>query len=925
MDFKAIEQKWQKEWDKAKVWEVEPNKNKKFYLTVAFPYPSGPMHVGHVRTYTVPDIIARFKRAEGYNVLFPMAWHVTGTPIVGAVNRLKAKEPRQMRVLKEIFRLTDDDLKKLDTPIGYARFFIENDYIPVMRLLGLSIDWRRQFLTADPEYNAFVSWQHRKLYKAGLEHEGRHPVKWCTNEKNPVTTHDLLEGEEAEMQELVLIKFKFDSKYLVAATLRPETIYGQTNMWVNPEISYVEADVDGERWVVSKECAEKLSHQGKKVEIKDEILGKNLLGKKCWAPGIEREIPILPATFCDPNFGTGIVTSVPSDAPWDWIALQELKKDKKWKNIAEGIKPIEIIETERYGRLAAIKACEERGIKSISEKAKIEEATRDVYKDGFHKGRMIAGEYAGMAVSKAKEAVKQQLIESGKASTMWDFSEPVRCRCGAKVIVAIDRSWFIDYSNRSWKKRTKEAFDKMQLIPEHTKMDYEHAIEWLKEWPCVRNYGLGTHLPHDEKFMIEPLSDSTIYMAYYTISHLVKNCKLYDEFFDYVFLGKGDLGKIEKVTGLNKSQIEKARKSFLYWYPLDWRTSAADLIQNHLTFMVFHHTAIFPEQFWPRGIVVFGMGLLESQKMSSSKGNVILAKDAIAKYGADVVRLFLMLSAEPWQDFDWKEKEVEQYKEKVEKWFEYIRLLKGAGKEGKIGRVEKWLASEVNRIVRDATECLERWQIRKAGLAVFFEFWNMLKWYCRRTEPNKKILKDVIDIWLKLLSPYMPHLTQELWKEMGNQGFVHETGWPQADVKAIDLRLGLGERLIERTLDDIREIIKLKGTPKEIKIYIAPEWKHHIYKIVMDAIEKKRILKDVLSDPEIRSRPNVVEYVKKLFKEGKPVEMLSSMEELETLKSAKEFFEKEIGCKVEIFEAEKHKSERALKAEPGKPGIELCF
>ena len=199
MNFKKIEEKWQKRWEEAKIFEAEPSEKKKFYITVAYPYPSGGMHVGHLRTYTVPDVIARFKRMQGYNVLFPMAWHVTGTPIIGALKRLKAREKKQLYVLKEVYHMTDSELESIEKPMDFARYFIDNHYKIGMRSLGLSIDWRREFTTNDEHYSKFIEWQYLTLKKMGLIKKGLHPVKWCLNDKNPVTTHDLLEGEDADI------------------------------------------------------------------------------------------------------------------------------------------------------------------------------------------------------------------------------------------------------------------------------------------------------------------------------------------------------------------------------------------------------------------------------------------------------------------------------------------------------------------------------------------------------------------------------------------------------------------------------------------------------------------------------------------------------------------------------------------------------
>jgi len=450
--------------------------------------------------------------------------------------------------------------------------------------------------------------------------EGKHPVKFCTVEKNPVTTHDLLEGESAEMQEWTLLKFKFEDCFIIAATLRPETMYGQTNMWVNPDIDYVKADVDGECWIISEECAEKLEYQDRKVEIKGKVKGKDLVGKMCVAPSIDREVIILPSKFCNPKIATGLVTSVPSDAPFDWMGLRDLQNNeaecKKYGLNWEEIKKIEvipIIKTKKFGENAGVKICEQMGIKSQTEFAKLEEATKEVYKEGFHTGVMLdnCGDYAGMPAEKAKEAMKQDFVATGKADLMNDFSEPVLCRCGAKVVVADADSWFLTYSNEEWTALARQCVQGMNCIPETTRGEYYHTIDWLKDWPCIRNFGLGTKLPFDDRFLIEPLSDSTIYMSYYTIAHLVKQLKpeqLTENFFNFIFRNEGKLEDLSKETGIELAKLDEIKKSFDYWYPLDWRCSASELIGNHLTFMIFHHTALFPGNKWPQGIVAFWNG-----------------------------------------------------------------------------------------------------------------------------------------------------------------------------------------------------------------------------------------------------------------------------------------------------------------------------
>ena len=155
--------------------------------------------------------------------------------------------------------------------------------------------------------------------------------------------------------------------------------------------------------------------------------------------------------------------------------------------------------------------------------------------------------------------------------------------------------WTKRCSNGKWKKDVLGHVKGLSLVPDWARKDYEHTINWLEQWPCVRNFGLGTKLPQDDRFIIEPLSDSTIYMAYYTIAHKITRYRpdqLVPEFFDFVMLGKGKPADVSKKTGIPSEELRDMQSSFGYWYPLDWRCSALELIQNHLTFMLFHQNLV---------------------------------------------------------------------------------------------------------------------------------------------------------------------------------------------------------------------------------------------------------------------------------------------------------------------------------------------
>ncbi|MFH1364635.1 MAG: leucine--tRNA ligase [Candidatus Aenigmatarchaeota archaeon] len=926
MDYKKIEKKWQEKWKG--LFDAEPGKKKAFYVTTPYPYPSGGMHVGHIRTYTVADIVARFKRMQGFNVLWPMAWHLTGTPIIGAVNRLKKREKKQMFVLKEVYKLGEKELKTLETPMGYANYFID-DFRNGMKSLGFSIDWRRQFTTNDDAYKQFVSWQHGILYKKGYQKQGLHPVKWCLEEKNPVTTHDLLEGVDAETQEFVLIKFKHGRDFIVTATLRPETMFGVTNVWVDPNVDYVRVKVKAgkgeETWIVSEPTVKKLEQQNKEPKVLEKISGKDLVGEHATIVALDKKVPILPSKFCEENVGTGIVVSVPSDAPFDYMALKDLQ-NSKYKKLAEGIKIIPIIKTKEFGDMAAEVVCKQMYIKDQKD-PKLEEATKIVYKTGFHKGVMNqnCGEYSGMPVARAKDAIRREFVKSGAADLMYEFSEPVVCRCGSDVVVALKNSWFIDYGNKNWKRLAKEAVNNIRSVPDATRDDYIHAIDWLEMWPCVRNFGLGTPLPQDKKFIIEPLSDSTIYMSYYLIADRIKKYKpeqLTKEFFDFVMLEKGDAKTVSNKTKIPVKELKEMQTSVNYWYPMTWRASANDLIQNHLTFMLFHHAAIFPKKKWPRGIAVWGMGLLEGGKMSSSKGNVVLASDAIQKYSADATRLFLFSSVDPWQDFDWRAEEVKKYKERVGKIYEKIISMKCEGGEKLI---DKWIVSEVNNVIRDSTDALELFQTRKASLNTVFKMHEVIRWYERRGGDSKKTVDYVKNVWIKLLSPFIPHTAEELWEQVGGEGFVSTSSWPKHDEKLINNRLDKMEGLVRQTLEDINQIIKLVNKkPELVKIYVPPFWKYEVYKEILE-IPKGDIIQRVMKNPEVNKYgKHALRFAQQLQKSAGRLETIPTHEEeFNVLTDAKGFFEREVGCEVQILDKHTDRSEKALKADPGKPGIEI--
>ncbi|MCW4026734.1 MAG: leucine--tRNA ligase, partial [Candidatus Bathyarchaeota archaeon] len=636
-DWKEIEERWRGEWEKAGIFEADPDpERKKCFVTFPYPYMNGPLHLGHGFTATRVDAYARFMRMKGLNTLWPWAWHWTGEPILGAALRVKKGDKDIVKALKEIDGVPDQELKKFVDPVYMANYYTREGREAAKRI-GFSIDWRREFHTTslEPTYSRFVEWQYETLRKKGYVARGTHPVVWCPHCESPTGDHDRLEGEGVSAEEYVLLKFRFNDAFLPAATFRPETIYGVTNMFINPEATYVEADVDGEEWIVSKEAVTKLSEQLKKVEVAREFVGAELIGRYFQDPITSKKLPILPGWFVDPKSATGVVYSVSAHAPADWIAIKDLLKNpeelKKFgidPEVVRKIEPISLISIEGYGDFPAVEIVEQMGVKDQLD-PRVDEATSTIYKKEFHTGilKPITGKYAGRQVKEVKADLTEDFREANIADSMYDLPEKVICRCTTTCIVKIlSDQWFLRYSDPDWKGLAHGVVDEANIYPETARAYFHDKIDWLRDWACARRTGLGTPLPWSPGWIVETLSDSTIYMAFYTIiKHIrqrnLKPEQLTNEVFDCIFLGEGNLEKLAHSSGMKPSILREMRDEFMYWYPVDLRVSAKELVPNHLSFFIFQHTALFPEKDWPRGVGVNGMLAIEGKKMSKSRGH----------------------------------------------------------------------------------------------------------------------------------------------------------------------------------------------------------------------------------------------------------------------------------------------------------------
>ena len=939
MNFKEIEDKWQHRWEERKIFDADIGGVKKFFLSVPYPYTSGPLHIGHGRTYTLGDIIARFKRLQGYNVLFPMAFHVTGTPILAIADSIAKGEETVVARYNDYIAIYEgaakvkEMLSSFGKPENVANFFanrISDDF----KRMGYSIDWRRKFNTTEPMYNKFIEWQFKKLYDKGVITKGKYPITYSIDDKSAVGEDDIEDGDITKVTtiEHTTIKFKLSDmdSYLVAATLRPETIFGVTNLWINPAARYVKVKVGGEFWIVSREAAEKLGYQREEIEAFDELPGEYFLGKHVKTPIGNREVPILPASFVDADVGTGVVYSVPAHAPYDYIALEDLRR-------AEGVEiaPIRIIDIEGY-EMPAKDICEQMGIENQADE-RLEEATQIIYKAEFYRGVLneVCGDFAGVKIAAIKDEVKDWLKGEKIADVFYETSRKAVTRGGGKVIVAVlQDQWFIDYTPKWWKDLGHKLVDGMTFYPDKYKAYMHDIIDWLAFRPCARKRGLGTEFPFEKGWIIESLSDSTIYMAMYTIAHLLRQLPvdaLTESFFDYVFLGLGDAETLSKAINVDATILNRIKNEYEYWYPNDLRHTAPPHLSNHLVFFLMHHAAIFPASKWPKAITLNELMIREGRKMSKSKGNVIPLADVSKLYGVDIYRLYCAINADFASVVNWREQDTEALKKRFNVLAELFEGSVGIEslKEAEFTHTDRWLLSKFYSRLQESIERFDAFRIREAGINMLFNVLNDIRYYEQResADRRKRIVRNILEDWLIVLSPIVPHICEEVWHKL-HDTFISVQTLPELKVEFIDNRVEREEEYLVALIGDIKEILKIaRIKPGKIYVYTAENWKWEIFRAIKDLPDKDKIKEAI----KIRKDNllSTVDFVKQVMKNlsfkkkalpKKENTLYFELDEAEVLAREKGYLADEFGCEILINEVYDPKGKQKF-AIPLKPAI----
>ncbi|OGW10525.1 MAG: leucine--tRNA ligase [Nitrospinae bacterium RIFCSPLOWO2_12_FULL_39_93] len=754
-NFKEIELKWQKRWEKEKVFKAaEDLTKKKYYLLEMFPYPSGKIHMGHVRNYTIGDVLARFKRMQGYNVLHPMGWDAFGLPAENAA---------------------------IKHGVHPARWTMDNiSYMKKqLKMLGLSYDWEREIATCHPEYYKWSQWIFIKMLEKGLVYRKKGFVNWCdscrtvlANEQvegglcwrcESVVTQKELEGwflkitDYAEellagceklssgWNERVLtmqknwigksygaeVDFPVEdlNKAIKIFTTRQDTLFGATFMCMSPEHPLVSEIIKGTGYEgVVRQFASEISREDKRMRVAADIEKKGIFtGRHAINPMNGEKIQIWLANFVLIEYGTGAIMSVPAHDQRDFEFAKKYNLP-----IRIVIMPKQIFNSE---------------LQTLNSK---------LLKEAFiGEGYLVnSGQFNGLDSREARDKIGNYLNDKG---------------IGKKTVNYRLRDWGIS-RQRYWGTPIPVIYcERCGIVP----IPYE-------DLPVI--------LPTDIDF--PPDGKSPLVNNDKFIKINCPKCKgearqetdTMDTFIcsSWYFL---------RYTSPRFEDYPVNKEASAYWMPVDQYIGGIEHAVLHLLYARFFtkflkDTGVVETDEPFTNLLTQGMVVKDGAKMSKSKGNVVDPDDIIDKYGADTARLFILFTSPPEKDLDWSNQGVEGA----------YRFLNRVWRLVTSQESEKIPNSQLRKIthltIKKVTEDIEERFHFNTAISAIMEFVNALYQIQgsgvrgQGSEVNSEF-REAINTLIILLSPFVPHIAEEMWEMMGNKGNLIKEPWPSYDPKFI--------------------------------------------------------------------------------------------------------------------------------------------